>query len=58
VRDEALVKLTKLLQEGKWVEVKSSVIIDGEEVQVPEDDIKAYGRKLLRMLWEGLFFGK
>jgi hypothetical protein len=58
VRDEALQKLTKLFSEGKWIEVKSCVIVDGVEEQVSEEDIKAYRRKLLRMLWEGLFFGK
>lgn len=58
VRDEALQRLTKLLEEGQWVEVKKVAQVEAEDEEALQKELITYKRKLLRMLWEGLFFGK
>lgn len=52
-----------MITEGKWIEVKAELITtakDGTQsiVSLTEDEQNQIRTKFLRMLWEGLFFGK
>jgi hypothetical protein len=58
VRDDALQKLTKHLEDGHWVEARKAESLTAAEREALKDEIAMFKRKLLRMLWEGLFFGR